>query len=738
MWKEFSRDYLARNRASAVTVAAAALAAAFFLALIGSLFYNLWAYDIERVIQQEGGWQARVTVTQNGADLDHTLAALRQFANVASAELNPQASDPEQNLAVIDLMFTRKGEIYTDLDRIRSVLALPGDAVTAHDTLLSLYLVTDPQDLDPPLLLPFYLAVLAAAAAALVLLIRNSFAITMQARLHQFGILASIGATPRQIRLALLQESAVLSALPLALGAALGFAACWGIVQAVNAAAADVAGRQAAVFRLHPLLAAALLVLALGTVLLSAWLPARRLSRMTPLEALRGGPPDAPRRRYRPARLLRLCFGIRGELAGAALRARRKSLRIANLSLTLSFLAFTAMLCFFTLSGISTDMTYFARYRDAWDVMAVVEDTSLTEFSLTAELQALPGVADCAVYEKAETSCLVPPDSESGELRALGGLAALTGEAAAGNSVVAAPILVLDDDAFARYCGSVGLDPEGEGAVLVNRVWDSVHSSFRDRRYLPFLRADTSELTLAAPDGTPLGTLPLLGTADTPPNLREEYDDYTLVQVWPLRLWQRLAPAWGLAGERQVCIRLLGAQGITPEACEQLQQQVEALLTRHGYAYTVENRPGEQRANDQMLAGMQMILGGLCLLLAAIGLANVFLNTLGFVGQRRREFARCLAIGMTPRELRSLFVIEAAALAGRPLLVTLPLTALAVGFMLGTSGLDPAVFLARAPFGPVAAFALLIVAAVALAYFLGARRTLQADLTEILKDDSLR
>ena len=47
-------------------------------------------------------------------------------------------------------------------------------------------------------------------------------------------------------------------------------------------------------------------------------------------------------------------------------------------------------------------------------------------------------------------------------------------------------------------------------------------------------------------------------------------------------------------------------------------------------------------------------------------------------------------------------------------------------------------FLARAPVLPVALFAALIVAAVALAYALGARRVLTGDLTGLLKDDSLR
>ena len=57
---------------------------------------------------------------------------------------------------------------------------------------------------------------------------------------------------------------------------------------------------------------------------------------------------------------------------------------------------------------------------------------------------------------------------------------------------------------------------------------------------------------------------------------------------------------------------------------------------------------------------------------------------------------------------------------------------------LRASYLDAGVFLARAPVLPVALFAALIVAAVALAYALGARRVLTGDLTGLLKDDSLR
>lgn len=744
MWKLYSRSYLAHNRAARRSIAAAALAAAFFLSLVGSLFYNFWVYEIERITLEEGGWQGRVTVEQSGAALDETLDALARFANVETAALNTGLS--ENGVAVIDLTFRDLGDAYADLDRIREALALPDEAVQAHELLLSRYLVNDPQDSSPSLLMPFYLAVLGAVALALVLLIRNSFAITMQARLHQLGILASVGATPRQLRLCLLQEAAALALLPLALGTALGLAACSGVLAALNAAAAHVAGRHTAVFQMHPLLTAAILLLSLLTVLFSAWLPARRLSRMTPLEALRDGAAESPALRWkrrRHARLLALCFGIRGELAGNALRAQKRSLRIANVSLLLSFLGFTAMLCFFTLSGISTQMTYFARYQDAWDVMATVPGASLDDFSLTEPLRALPGVEDCTVYEKARAQCFLPAGAQSDALQALGGLGALDGSAVPldGGWLVDAPIVVLDDASFLAYCEACGIEPALDGAVLLDRVWDSLHSHFRDPLYLPFVQPDTGVLTLAGDGGAALGDLPLLGRTGDPPNLREEYDDYALVLFWPQSLWQQLGAAWGLApagADTRLTVRLLGRDGITQEECRALQTAAAALLEEGGYACTIENRIDEKIANDEMIAGAQLILGAFCLLLAAIGLANVFLNTRGFVHQRRREFARYLSLGMTPAELRSLFWIEGAVVAGRPLVITLPLTAAVVAFMLDASHLEAEIFLAQAPVLPVALFAALIVGTVALAYGLGARELLTGDLTAVLKDDSLR
>ena len=150
-----------------------------------------------------------------------------------------------------------------------------------------------------------------------------------------------------------------------------------------------------------------------------------------------------------------------------------------------------------------------------------------------------------------------------------------------------------------------------------------------------------------------------------------------------------------------------------------------------------ENRIQEKLSNDRLMQGMVMILGSFCVLLAIIGITNVFSNTLGFLRQRKREFARYLSIGLTPKDMRKMFYIEAFVTAGKPLFITLLLTILFVQFAVTASYLDPMVFWSEAPILPILIFAAAIILFVALAYYIGGKRLLQCDLNEILCNDAL-
>ena len=205
MWKDYSKSYIKNNRASSISVMAAAFVATMFLSLLCCIAYNFWTYEIESIVLDEGGWQGRIA-----GEIDETdLSIIQNFANVREAVINTELSEEENT--VIDICFQNARTIYRDMPLISEQLGLESDAVEYHSLLLSRYFIHDPQDSEPPLLLALYLGILIIVAVSLILIIRNSFELSMNARIHQFGIFSSIGATPKQIRICLLQEALALS-----------------------------------------------------------------------------------------------------------------------------------------------------------------------------------------------------------------------------------------------------------------------------------------------------------------------------------------------------------------------------------------------------------------------------------------------------------------------------------------------------------------------------------------------
>lgn len=89
---------------------------------------------------------------------------------------------------MIDVYFRNARTIFQDMPLIVRQLGLEDDAASYHLLLLSRYLIHDPQDETPPLLMTFYLVVLLLLSLSLILVIHNSFAVSMNARVHQFGI----------------------------------------------------------------------------------------------------------------------------------------------------------------------------------------------------------------------------------------------------------------------------------------------------------------------------------------------------------------------------------------------------------------------------------------------------------------------------------------------------------------------------------------------------------------------
>ena len=207
MWKDYSSGYMKNNRSSGLSVIIAAFISALLLSLLCGLFYNLWKYEIERIELEEGGWQSRIA-----GELDEEeIQIIKNFANVKEAAVNEKESDGQET--VIDLYFYDRKDALNCTPQIARLVGISPEKVTYHYGLLAMYLIRSPQDTAPRMIFPLFLLIMGMASLSLIIIIHNSFAVSMNARIHQFGIFSSVGATPRQIRSCLLQEAAALLSL---------------------------------------------------------------------------------------------------------------------------------------------------------------------------------------------------------------------------------------------------------------------------------------------------------------------------------------------------------------------------------------------------------------------------------------------------------------------------------------------------------------------------------------------
>ncbi|MDR0948190.1 MAG: ABC transporter permease, partial [Lachnospiraceae bacterium] len=309
MWKAYTADYLKHNRRSGAAIRIAAGIAALFLSLLCGVFYNLWNYEVDRIVHEEGGWHSRLVGSPSRDEIaflenhDHMSSVV---ISTATTTMNPASQD-----VVMELYFKDIRDVLPDTPLLASLVGVLPENTSYHDNYLSMYLIRSPQDTAPRWLFPSMLLITVMASISLIIIIHNAFAVSMSSRLHQFGILSSVGASPKQLRRCFIQEAAALCALPLLAGNLAGIAGCMGLIWMMNRLASGIDGRLTAVYAFSPTVFLLTLLLCVLTILISVWLPARTLSNRTPLETIKYTG-EWSLKRKKQSSLLRLIFGMEG------------------------------------------------------------------------------------------------------------------------------------------------------------------------------------------------------------------------------------------------------------------------------------------------------------------------------------------------------------------------------------------------------------------------------------------
>ena len=180
-----------------------------------------------------------------------------------------------------------------------------------------------------------------------VFVIRNSFAISVAEKTKQYGMLASVGATKKQIKKTVLLEGTYIGAIAIPLGILCGIIAIVVLLWIVNYLIGDMMGGVVFIYNV-PLLPILLsIVISAITIYLSCIIPAIRASRISPIEAIRGNEDiKIKAKKIKTSKLTKKIFGIGGVIASKNLKRNKKKYRTTVISLVVSIAIFISLSSF--------------------------------------------------------------------------------------------------------------------------------------------------------------------------------------------------------------------------------------------------------------------------------------------------------------------------------------------------------------------------------------------------------
>ena len=200
------------------------------------------------------------------------------------------------------------------------------------------------------MLLSLAVIIIVIIAISSIFVIRNSFAISITEKTKLYGMLASIGATSKQIRHNVLFEGFVLGIIGIPAGILLGVGVIALLVVILNALLENMLNGISFVYAVPWWAAVISAVMSAVIILFSTLSSAFRASRIAPITAIRGNNDikinKNKRKSYKAPRFIKKLFGVGGEIAYKNLKRSKKKYRTTVISIIITVAMFISISTF--------------------------------------------------------------------------------------------------------------------------------------------------------------------------------------------------------------------------------------------------------------------------------------------------------------------------------------------------------------------------------------------------------
>ena len=514
------------------------------------------------------------------------------------------------------------------------------------------------------------------------LIIYNIFQLSVTGDIRFYGLLKTIGTTPRQLKRIIRQQSLLLCVIGIPVGLLLGYGI--GAVLVPVVLKTTQLGAVSFTISTSPVIFLGSALFALLTVLLSCSKPGKMAAKVSPVEATKYTDMVQTKKKHR---------GIRGaklhQMAFANLGRNKKKTVLVVLSLALSVTLFNALCCFvggFSMEKYVSSMTcadfivsttdYF-RFNMSADEFITPEQIEEIAANTNARLSGTGYAVRGAKYLWMTEDALRQDYAryESAEQLDIH----MSGMEHRGNMVMGdTRIEALDSSLFEKlqvFDGDLSpmLKPDNHAIAIAVSLDD--YGNLPNRDYYPKV-GDTVTVTYADDLKYIDSRTGELCTADTPeeylqPKLYGARDvEYTVCAL--VKLPYSMGYRYGGIGYNTVLsvdtalrdssgsvIPMLYLFDTSDETGETEAEQYLSDLSAGALSPLMYESKATARAEFAQFQQMFLLVGGvLCAIIGLVGLLNFFNAMMTGILSRRREFAVLQAVGMTNRQLKTMLIYE--------------------------------------------------------------------------------
>lgn len=566
-----------------------------------------------------------------------------------------------------------------------------------------------------------------AAVVALIIIltsvycIKNSFNISITEKIRQYGMLASVGATRRQIKSSVKTEAAMLGVVGIPVGTMSGILASFILVKVVNALSA---GWLNFALSFHTSLPALILavILSIATIYFSATGSARRAAKVTPLEAIRNTKEiKIKSSKLKTPAIIGRIWGIGGVISYKNIKRNNKKYRTTVTSIVICSVTFIVISYFMSMAFSMVGMSYASADYNIGINMSYKKDIHIDIEKLSKLVSGIEGVDDYLVGAGYDFDVDKPEyTKEYGEY-----CRQLYDDSEDVSQMFL--ITVLDDKSYDKYASDAGIKNAAAGAILVNKgtfdVYNENSSKYvkKEMELYKYKAGDTIECGYnvyddassddnaaegdtesstddnnAVEGDTESGTednsgyvdeetinngvrktvdVTIVGVTDKVPTGYKGYGNTTLLfmnQKGFESLW-----ADGKSGNELKPGHASYSAYVVAENADEYQdtfeKETEGNPEYSQISFYVSNLDKQMRDEKSLFTLLGVFAYGLIVVIALIGITNI-INTLSTgMELRSREFATLRSIGMTDKQFAGMVRLESVFISVKALVIGVPL-----------------------------------------------------------------